>query len=113
MFKNAGDNTSSALLQHKPLTCSCCITYINQTVSVVTCSFCITYVNQTVYVVTCSCCITYVNQTVYVVTCSCCIETDDEWVESVKCMKEISFCHSQHSTITTLNLAMSIKQFLL
>ena len=32
-------------------------------------------------------------------------ETDDELVESVKCMKEISFCHSQHSTITTLNLA--------
>ena len=32
-------------------------------------------------------------------------ETDDELVEIVKCMKEISFCHSQHSTITTLNLA--------
>jgi hypothetical protein len=27
-------------------------------------------------------------------------ETDDELVESVKCMKEISFCHSQYSTIT-------------
>jgi hypothetical protein len=26
-------------------------------------------------------------------------ETDDELVESVKCMKEISFCHSQHSTM--------------
>jgi hypothetical protein len=33
------------------------------------------------------------------------ILTDDELVESVKCMKEISFCHSQHSTITTLTLA--------
>lgn len=32
-------------------------------------------------------------------------ETDDELVESVKCMKEISFDHSQHSTMTTLNLA--------
>jgi hypothetical protein len=31
--------------------------------------------------------------------------SDDELVESVKCMKEISFCHSQHSTITTLTLA--------
>jgi hypothetical protein len=51
---------------------------------------------------------------VYIYICFKC-ETDDELVESVKCMKEISFCHSQHSTITTLNLAKYklIKQFLL
>ena len=46
------------------MTCLCCITYVNQIVSVLTCLICITYVNQIVSVLACLCCITYVNQIV-------------------------------------------------